>query len=197
MTPKQRKFAEAYVLRCFYNASAAARSVGLKGGSAEVMGSRWLADPEVKAYVAEIRAKLAAEVEVEAKDLVRRWLLIASADPNELVEHRREPCGECWPPDAIQDAPNAECPHCKGEGRGRVVIADTRNLSEAGRLLYRGVQITKDGVKVLMADQDKAVENIARHLAMFKDKIEHSVSEDFAEALIRARARAQGKPPQT
>lgn len=198
MTPKQRKFAEEYVLRCFYNAAAAARNAGVPPGSAARVAVKWLANPEIKAYVAELRAKMADEMEVEARDLIRRWTLIVSADPNELIEHRREHCNECWPPEAEHDgSPNPDCQACKGDGHRRIVVADTRKLSEAGRLLYRGVQVTKDGLKVLMADQDKAAENLARCKGMFKDKIEHSVSEDFAEALIRARARAQGKPPQT
>ena len=37
--------------------------------------------------------------------------------------------------------------------------------------LYRGAQQTKDGIKVLMADKDKALEQIGRILGAFDDKL--------------------------
>lgn len=51
---------------------------------------------------------------------------------------------------------------------------------------------TKDGVQVLMRDQDKAIELIGRHLAMFKDKVEHDVTENVAAMIAAARKRAGG-----
>lgn len=68
--------------------------------------------------------------------------------------------------------PNAECPHCSGEGVGKVHVHDTRNLKGAARRAYNGVQVGKDGLKVLVLDRDKALENVARHLGMYR--VEHS-----------------------
>ena len=68
--------------------------------------------------------------------------------------------------------PNAVCPECLGEGVEKVHFHDTRRLSPAGKLLYRGVSLGKDGLKVSIADQDKALENVARHLGMFKDRLD-------------------------
>lgn len=68
-------------------------------------------------------------------------------------------------------APNPECLECEGEGEPRVVPMDTTKLSPGARLLYRGVQQTKDGVKVLFANQDKALEQIGRILGAFDDKL--------------------------
>lgn len=67
--------------------------------------------------------------------------------------------------------PNVECVECEGEGVWRVVPMDTRKLSPGAKHLYRGVQQTKDGVKVLFANQDKALENIGRMLGAFDDKL--------------------------
>lgn len=67
--------------------------------------------------------------------------------------------------------PNIECPVCEGEGVPRVVLQDTTQLSPGARLLYRGVQQTKDGVKILYANQDKALENIGRMIGAFDDKL--------------------------
>lgn len=68
--------------------------------------------------------------------------------------------------------PNPECPECHGEGKGKIHVHDTRKLKGAAKRLYRGVHQGKDGLKVLLGDPDKALENVARHLGMFKDKVE-------------------------
>ena len=52
-----------------------------------------------------------------------------------------------------------------------MVPRDSGKLSPGARLLYRGAQQTKDGIKVLIADKDKALENIGRILGAFDDKL--------------------------
>lgn len=68
-------------------------------------------------------------------------------------------------------APNPECDECQGVGLSRVVALDTTRLSPGAKLLYRGAQQTKDGIKVLFADKDKALEQIGRMLGAFNDKL--------------------------
>lgn len=68
-------------------------------------------------------------------------------------------------------APNPECVECEGEGVWRVVPMDTTKLSAGAKHLYRGVQQTKEGVKIIFANQDKALENIGRMLGAFDDKL--------------------------
>lgn len=70
--------------------------------------------------------------------------------------------------------PNPECPECAGEGRGKIHVHDTRRLKGAARALYAGVHQGKDGLKVLLEDRSKALDNVAKHLGMFKERIEHS-----------------------
>ena len=67
--------------------------------------------------------------------------------------------------------PHPDCPECGGEGVERVVPRDSEKLSKGARLLYRGAQQTKDGIKVMMADKDKALEQIGRILGAFDDKL--------------------------
>lgn len=68
--------------------------------------------------------------------------------------------------------PHPECPECFGNGVERVSVADTRKLKGSARRLYAGIQKTKDGVKVLMRDQDAALANIARYLGMTKERVD-------------------------
>lgn len=70
--------------------------------------------------------------------------------------------------------PNPKCPKCDGDGMGRIHAADTRQLTGGAALLYAGVKETQSGFEVKMLDRDKALENIARHLGMFKEQVEHS-----------------------
>jgi phage terminase small subunit len=67
-------------------------------------------------------------------------------------------------------APHEDCPECHGEGVADVFFNDTRNLSPAARLVYSGIKAGKDGIEVLTMSKEKAADNLARALGMFKDK---------------------------
>lgn len=78
--------------------------------------------------------------------------------------------------------PNIKCPYCSGEGMPEIHIEDTRYLKPKANLLYAGIKQTQAGVEVKMKDQDKAMENVARHLGMFKDSLDINLKkklEDF------------------
>lgn len=67
--------------------------------------------------------------------------------------------------------PHEYCPKCDGRGIPYTVVADTDTLTGAARRLYAGVKVTRDGLQVLMRDQDKARENLARVLGAFTDNV--------------------------
>lgn len=70
--------------------------------------------------------------------------------------------------------PHPDCPKCRGEGYGGIHANDTRRLKGPAALLYAGAKESKDGFEIKMHDQMKALDNIARHLGMFVDKVEHT-----------------------
>ncbi|OOM82312.1 terminase small subunit [Clostridium puniceum] len=70
--------------------------------------------------------------------------------------------------------PHPKCPYCRGEGHEEIHVEDTRYVGDKAKLLYAGVKQTQSGVEIKFRDQDKALENVARHLGMFKDKLEVS-----------------------
>lgn len=89
--------------------------------------------------------------------------------------------------------PHPQCPQCFGEGKEDIHALDTRRLKGSARLLYAGAKITKDGFEIKMQDQGKALENVARHLGMFKDKVEVTVT-NLADIIAERRRRvADGK----
>jgi phage terminase small subunit len=67
--------------------------------------------------------------------------------------------------------PNPACPECFGEGKESVFKADTRYLSERGKLLYAGIKPTRFGVEVVMRDQAEAMTNLAKFLGMFQERV--------------------------
>lgn len=87
------------------------------------------------------------------------------------AEDRRLPTDEGGYGFDHQERPHPKCPKCHGEGRGDVYVADTRDLQGPARVLYDGVKITKNGLEVQTLSRDKALENVARHLGMFNDKL--------------------------
>lgn len=72
------------------------------------------------------------------------------------------------------DKPNPDCPHCDGEGKPDVFVADMDMLTGPERRLIAGVKQTKDGLEVKLRDQDRALENIAKVLTMFGERREIS-----------------------
>lgn len=68
--------------------------------------------------------------------------------------------------------PVGTCTECAGKGSEAIYVLDSRELTGAARALYAGVQKTKDGIKILMRDQDAALLNIAKHLGMVIDRKE-------------------------
>ncbi|MBA9088732.1 phage terminase small subunit, partial [Fontibacillus solani] len=78
--------------------------------------------------------------------------------------------------------PHPKCPVCHGEGHGQLHVNDTRDLSPQAKALYAGAKSTAAGLEIKMHDQDRALENIARHLGMLKDNVKLEVVkklEDF------------------
>lgn len=53
--------------------------------------------------------------------------------------------------------PHPDCPRCHGQGVKVTIVTDTRDLSEAGRALYKGAKTDRNGnIEVLMHDQQAA-----------------------------------------
>lgn len=67
--------------------------------------------------------------------------------------------------------PNPKCLECEGEGVTRLVPKDSTKLSAGARHLYRGAQQTKDGLKILFADKDGALDKLSRILGAYDDRL--------------------------
>ncbi|MGJ0508913.1 MAG: terminase small subunit [Methylocystis sp.] len=80
--------------------------------------------------------------------------------------------------------PADDCPKCFGEGVATIFATDTRKLSPQARALFAGVKETQAGFEIKLQDQGKALENVARHLGMFNDKLRLENPDAVIAALI-------------
>jgi len=92
--------------------------------------------------------------------------------------------------DATRD-PHEDCPECFGRGHGQLVLKDTRHLSPAALALYGGVEETKDGLKVRIAEQRQYLELLGRLFNMNVEPAAPPVAIVSKEQLEEVYQRAQ------
>ncbi|MBC2768571.1 terminase small subunit [Pusillimonas minor] len=103
-----------------------------------------------------------------------QWTEQEYAKESRLAKNSKRPAPDCSGGFGYLSnrAPNPACPECAGEGLGKIHVKDSRELSGPARMAFAGVKIGKDGLQVLAADREKALENVARHLGMFNDRLD-------------------------
>ncbi|MBP2230811.1 hypothetical protein J2847_004120 [Azospirillum agricola] len=94
LTPKKAQFAQEYLVDL--NATRAATAAGYSARTAKAQGARLLTDVDVQAAIQAGQAKRSERTAITAdRVLVELWGM-ATADTNELVEHRVCCCRFCW-----------------------------------------------------------------------------------------------------
>lgn len=98
LTLKQERFIASFLRSG--NASAAYRDAydcsKMKEATIGNAAHKLLAHTEIKAKVENYRKTAAADVLMEARDVLRNWVTIVTADRRELITHRRCCCRHCW-----------------------------------------------------------------------------------------------------
>lgn len=93
LTAMQALFVQEYLVDL--NGKQAAIRAGASAKSAEVTASKWLRLGKVKAELAKAQKERASRTEISADMVLQQWWKIATADPNEIVSHRRVCCRHC------------------------------------------------------------------------------------------------------
>lgn len=88
------RFVEEYVKD--RNGTQAAIRAGYAAASAHSTASDLLSDPKVQAMVEEQMALVSQEATVEAADILREYLALATADASKIMHVRRVNCRYCW-----------------------------------------------------------------------------------------------------
>lgn len=95
--------------------------------------------------------------------------------------------------------PHPTCPECFGEGVGSEFFKDSRKLSADALRLYGGVKITKGGIEIITHDKMGALDRLARHFGLLKEKpddddaTEEEIESRLVGLLQRAAARKRGE----
>ena len=94
LTAKQARFVDEYLIDL--NATKAAIRAGYSAKTAQEQSSRLLSNVMVAEALAKRRAEVSEAAKIDAAWVLKQWAAIAAADPNDLVQHRRECCRHCW-----------------------------------------------------------------------------------------------------
>lgn len=93
LSAKREIFCRHYLVTL--DAAKSAREAGYSVRSSKQMGCDLLREPAVAARIQELLAERASSLAIDAAAVLRRFWLIATADPNELTQFRRTCCRYC------------------------------------------------------------------------------------------------------
>lgn len=146
LNEQQQLFVEAYLVEL--NATKAAIAAGYSADSAASQGSRLLKNAKVAAALRDARQKRAERVQVTQDEVLAELVNIMRGDPRDLVGWDKH--------------------HAKIKPSDELTEAEAKRISE--------VAMTSDGLRVKFYDRQRAIELVGKHLGMFKDELNVSVT---------------------
>ncbi|AIY81175.1 terminase small subunit [Clostridium botulinum 202F] len=148
LTAKQKRFCNEYLIDL--NATQAAIRAGYSVDSAKVIGCENLTKPNVKSYLDRRMAKREIRTEISQDKVLNELAKIGFANIDDYV---------------VVDS---------SSGYDKVIIKDTKDIPNDKISAISSIKQGANGVEVKLHDKVRALENIGRHLGMFKDKLEIS-----------------------
>lgn len=189
LTPKQSRFVAEYLIDL--NATQAAIRAGYSEANAETIAYQLLQKTPVAEAVSAAAAEHAANASISAGRTLAEIRDMAFYDPADLAE-------VSIPIEDGADIPAGGRVQVDANGRGFVITglrgpADLKHLPENARRAIVGWGWDKAGnFTIKLADKSKALDQLARHLSLYNDKIEVNVADGLADRIARAKARGQG-----
>lgn len=177
LKPKQRLFVAEYLKDL--NATQAAIRSGSQAKRAEQAGHELLTNPDIKAAIEAAMKERAAKLEITSERVLAEIANMAFYDPADLSidGEASEEDREEWVID------------------GRVIrglrnFADIKRLPEKVRRVIVGWGYDRNqNFTVKLADKSKALDQLARHLSLYNDKLDVSGVDQLADRLSRAAKR--------
>lgn len=170
LSPRQLAFAAAYAKHGV--ASRAAIEAGYSEKTAASQAERLLRNVGIRTEVDRLLAVALDRAEVDVSRVVDELTLVGFADLADFVEWGFDP-----------DDPEAP----------QVRLKPSATLDSDKRRAVVEVSETKFGVRIKLADKIGALDRLGKHLGMFIDKVEHSVSGELADLLKARRERARNR----
>lgn len=185
LTAKQRLFVAEYLVDL--NATQAAIRAGYSERTAEKIGHENLRKPEIAAAIEKAMQLRAGKANVNADRVLQEIAGMAFYDPADLVEIIRE----ALPGDRAEDVQIEPGPG----GKAMVVTGlssprDIKFLPEPIRRAIVGWGYDRNqNFTIKLADKGKALDQLARHLSLYNDKLEMTGLDALADRLERAFSR--------
>lgn len=185
LTPKQERFVAEYLIDL--NATQAAIRAGYSEKTAQEIGAENLTKPMIRQHIDAALAKRSEKTEITADRVLKEISRMAFYDPIDLIEIIRD----AMPDDAVENV------RWSDDGKlihGLRSPGDIRFLPEDVRRSIVGWGYDRNqNFTLKLADKSKALDQLARHLALYNDKVEVGLTEALAERLERAARAGAGK----
>lgn len=156
LTPRQRRFAEEYIIDL--NGKQAAIRTGYSAKTSEAQASRLLRDVNVSRVVAKLQAKASEDAGITAAEVIRELAKLAKSNMM----------------DYIAIGANGD-PYFDFSGLTREQAASIQELVVDDYVDGRG-EDARDvkRIKFRLADKKGALDTLAKHFGLLKDQVEHS-----------------------
>ena len=191
LTPKQSRFVDEYLLDL--NATQAAIRAGYSVKTANEQGPRLLAHPEIKDAIDAAKIERSTRTEIEAERVLKEIAAMAFYDPADLIGTARElkAGAECHSGEGV-----VEINGKRYAVAGIVSPAHIAGLPENVRRAIIGWSWDRNqNFTLKLADKSKALDQLARHLSLYNDRLEVSSVEALGDRIARAKSRALAIAP--
>jgi phage terminase small subunit len=179
LTPKQARFVEEYL--CDLNATRAALRAGYSSRTAGKQGPRLLDVPEVRAAIDAAKGERSDKTQVDAERVLQEIAAMAFYDPAAIMLEIGKANLELADGVSIDD--DGKIWGLRGPG-------DIRRLPDNVRRAIVGWGWDRNqNFTVKLADKSKALDQLARHLSLYNDKLQVQSLDGLAGRLARATAR--------
>lgn len=175
LTAKRKRFCEEYVIDL--NGAGAARRAGYSEAVAQQQASVLLNVPEIKTYIAQLQGKIAIKLELSAERVLKELMRLGYANMRSYM-----------------------LPTADGEVRIDLTTCTEDEWAAIQEFTVDETGGTGDGerkavqrVRLKLADKRGALELLGRHLRLFIDKTELSITDDqqIVSRLLAGRAKRE------
>lgn len=173
MTPKQKLFVKEYLVDL--NATRAAISAGYSENGASVAGVRMLANAKVKAEIEKALAKTCAKLEITVEKVLGEIAKLSFSNMQDYI--------------VVSDDGYAYADLSKLTREQAAAIQEINTDTYTERTGNDDETRIVKKCKLKLTDKRASLELLGRYLKLFTDKIEHSGTVGYTEALSKMRAK--------
>lgn len=170
MTPKQKLFVKEYLVDL--NATRAAIAAGYSEKTARQQGARLLSNVDIATELAESAQKRAEKLDISAEKVLTELSRMAFCN---MLDYMRVQDGDAY----------VDFSTLTREQAAAIQEIIVEEYSEGKGKERRDIKRTK----FKLAEKRGSLELLGRHLKLFTDKIEHSGTINYTEALTKAKER--------